>query len=843
MGTEIERERFDEADYGRFARRLEQSLRAFQVLLDRPGFGEGPRSLGAELELFLVDDAGGPLPLNEAVLRETVDPRITVELDRFNLECNLRPTPLAGRPFSALAREIDGTLAELRRAAAPHRGRVALIGILPTLRAADLEPGAMTDLPRYRALSAALQRLRSEPFRVRIHGLDPLDIRCDDVTFEGANTSLQVHLRVSPAEFADVYNAVQLATAPAIAVACNSPTFLGHRLWDETRIALFKQSVDDRGSAGGVARVGFGTGWIREGAWELFAESVSLHEPLLPVLSDEDPLASVRDGALPELAELRLHNGTVWRWNRAVYDPTGGGHLRVEMRSLPAGPTRPDMLANIAFLVGLGLGLAPQAARWTRELPFAVAEHNFYRAAQHGLDAELTWPRPGGRPRPVPARELVPELLEIARRGLGDSGIDAAESEPLLDLVAQRAACGQTGAAWQREVLTRLEPPLGRERALGAMMRRYLEHAETHQPVHQWPVGGEGRHVRVLGAPSAEAIPPSPEAWLRALGGPSLLRLPGRDRSRTRVVSTLLHGNEPSGIRAVHGYLASGAVPAVDTVFFIGAVPAALAAPGFAHRQLPGARDLNRCFREPEPGPEGELAQEALALILGAEPEALLDLHNNTGHSPAYGVGPRCGVAELDVVSFFAQRYVHSDLQLGALVEATAARFPSVVVECGRSGDPRADLVARIGLRRFLEAERLDQRPARSPEVFGGPVRVRLRPGLKLVVGSRPDPAADFTLAEDVDRHNFDRLGPGHSLGWLAADGAIPLQAMDGEGRDRTDELFEVRASELLTRGYLTPIMMTVDPQIAAQDCVFYAVFPRSGSSDDPPRNARDGAS
>ncbi len=826
MGTEIQRERFEDSDYVRFARRLEQSLQAFQALLDRPGFGEGPRSLGAELELFLVDGSGGPLPLNEAVLRETVDPRITVELDRFNLECNLRPTLLAGRPFSALAREIDGALGELRRAAATHDGRIALIGILPTLRAADLEPSAMSDVARYRALSAALQRLRSEPFRVRIHGLDPLDIRCDDVTFEGANTSLQVHLRVSPGEFADVYNAVQLATAPAIAVACNSPTFLGHRLWDETRIALFKQSVDDRGTGGGVARVGFGTGWIREGAWELFAESVSLHEPLLPVLSDEDPLARVRAGALPDLHELRLHNGTVWRWNRAVYDPGGGGHLRVEMRGLPAGPTRPDMLANIAFLVGLGLGLAPRAPRWTRELSFELAENNFYRAAQQGLDAELTWPRAGGPPRRLPVRELVPELLELARRGLGDAGIDAEESEPLLDLVAQRVACGQTGAAWQREVLTRLEPPLGRERALGAMMRRYLEHADTHRPVHEWPVNGEGRHVRVVATPGADEVPATPEAWLRALGGAALLRLPGRDRSRTRVVSTLLHGNEPSGVRAIHAYLRSGEVPAVDAVFFVGSVAAALADPGFAYRQLPGALDLNRCFREPRPGPEGELAQEALALMLGAEPEALLDLHNNTGHSPPYGVGPRCGIAELDVVSFFARRYVHSDLELGALVEATAHHFPSVVVECGRSGDPRADAVARAGLARFLAAERLDERPARTPEVFGGPVRVRIRPGLKLVVASKPDPTADFTLAEDVDHHNFDLLAPGHSLGWVGDEAAIPLSAVDGEGRDRSEQLFEVRSGELLTRESLTPIMMTVDPVIAAQDCVFYAVFP-----------------
>jgi hypothetical protein len=825
LGTEIDRERFDAGDYARFAARLEDSLEALARLLARPGFGEGPRSLGAELELFLVDAEGGPLPLNEAVLRETVDPRITVELDRFNLECNLRPTPLAGRPFSALAREIDDALAELRRAAAVHRGRIALIGILPTLRVGDLQPSAMTDSPRYRALSAALQRLRREPFRVRIDGADPLDISCEAVTFEGANTSLQIHLRLPPREFADVYNSAQLATALALAASGNSPTFLGHRLWEETRIALFKQAVDQRGSGRGrVPRVGLGTGWVREGAWELFAESVALHEPLLPVLSEQDPLDCVRSGGVPSLHEMRLHQGTVWGWNRALYDPAEGGHLRIEMRGLPAGPTRPDMLASAAFLVGLAFGLAPDAKRWTREVPFALAEHNFYRAAQSGLDAELAWPTAAGPPAPLPARELVARLLPLARTGLARVGVDPQESEPLLELVSARVASGRTGSAWQRAALDRLEPRLGRERGISRMLQRYLEHAETQRPVHEWPLEEGGGRIRVLEVTGP--LPASPEAFLRTLGGPSLLRLPGRDRSRTRAVSTLLHGNEPSGLRAVHAYLRSGAVPAVDSVFFLGAVEAALAPPGFAHRQLPGAADLNRCFRPPRGGPEGELAREALALLREVSPEALLDLHNNSGHSPAYGVGPRAGAAELEIVSFFADRYVHSDLALGALVEVTASWFPSVVLECGRAGDAAADALALGGLTRFLGAAALGARPAPPVEIFGEPVRVQLRPGARLAVGTARDAKADLTLSEDVDRHNFELLEPGHCLGWIAPPAALPVEARDAGGRDRAPELLADVDGELRTRVPLVPIMMTTDPAIAAQDCLFYAVFP-----------------
>lgn len=488
MGLEIDRDRFEEAEFARFSQRLEHSLVALGELLARPGFGVGPPSLGAELELFLVDAAGRPLPANREVLAGTLDPRLTVELDRFNLECNLRHAPLAGRPFGSLGREMEDAMAELGRAARVHGGRVAAIGVLPTLRAEDLQSSAMTDSARYRALSAGVQRLRGGPVSIRIDGPEPLAVQCDDVTFEGANTSLQLHLRVDPAAFARTYNAVQMATAPALAVAANSPTFLGHRLWDETRVALFKQAVDERGTGPRrESRVAFGRGWARHGALELFAENVRRHPPLLPVLGDEDPLARVRAGDVPRLDEVRLHQGTVWHWNRAIYDPTAGGHLRLEMRALPAGPSIPDMLGNAAFLVGLALGLAPQAESWLAGFPFAQAESNFYRAARSGLAAELFWPpAPGEAPEPIRAWELVLRLLPLARQGLEAGGVAADESDSLLEVVAERARSGRSGAVWQRRALAALERKLDRAGALASMLEHYLKNAERREPVHEW---------------------------------------------------------------------------------------------------------------------------------------------------------------------------------------------------------------------------------------------------------------------------------------------------------------------------------------------------------------------
>jgi gamma-glutamyl:cysteine ligase YbdK (ATP-grasp superfamily) len=501
MGTRIEKERFREPDYARFRDRLEECVAALGHLLRQPGFGTGPVTVGAEAELFLVDGSARPLPRNQAVQSAVADPRVTLELNRFNLELNASPVLLAGRPFTALQAELDLLLDRVAHAASDCAGRCALIGILPTLEPADLDPGMMTDAARYRALSSGLRRLRGDPFQIRISGQDPLELASEDIGPEGANTSFQVHLRVAPADFTRTYNAVQLATAPVLAVSGNSPTFLGHRLWDETRIALYKQSVDDRHGGGPrrrAARTTLGRSWLRDGPLALFAESVRLHQPLLPVLDGlqapaagaPEPPAAGPGRDPPPLSELRLHQGTVWPWNRAIYDPVAGGHLRIEMRALPAGPTVIDMLANAAFLIGVSLWVAGQDQNWTYALPFERADHNFYRAAKHGLSAELSWPS-GHRDqtRTVPAAELAAELIPLARQGLVHAGVAADEAGRLLDVISARTASGQTGARWQRATLAAAEQSHDRPHALAIMLERYLSCAASGRPVHTWPLG------------------------------------------------------------------------------------------------------------------------------------------------------------------------------------------------------------------------------------------------------------------------------------------------------------------------------------------------------------------
>jgi len=494
VGIDIDRESFDEAEHEPFLQRLFASLRAIRTLLERPGFGEGAPSIGAELELNLIDSAGRPARCNEAVLKHAANPRLALELNQFNLEINSTPVDLTGAPFTAIGDELRTILDTTQVAAAHHGARLVPVGILPTLSTQDVLTHAMTDRPRYRALSNKLREMRGGPFRVRINGIEPIEMGCDAVTLEGAATSLQLHLRSDPSRFADIYNAAQIATAPALAVASNSPFFLGHRLWDETRIALFKQAVDartDRVRAGWPPpRVSFGHGWVRRGALELFAEAVSLHHPLLPAVSDEDPEAVVAAGGVPGLEELRLHCGTIWRWNRPVYDATAGGHIRIELRALPAGPTVVDMMANAAFLLGLTLGLAPKVYRMVAQLPFECARHNFYRAAQDGLNARLLWPcEAPPSPRPEPVMSLIARLLDTAYEGLIDAGVDSSEASVLLDVIRNRCETGTTGAHWQRHAHLVLEDQLGsRADALHELVNHYCTNVHRGQPVHEWPL-------------------------------------------------------------------------------------------------------------------------------------------------------------------------------------------------------------------------------------------------------------------------------------------------------------------------------------------------------------------
>ena len=326
--------------------------------------------------------------------------------------------------------------------------------------------------------------------RIEIDGAEQLITYADSITPVAACTSVQLHLQVSPESFAHYWNAAQAIAGVQVALAANSPFLFGRQLWHETRITLFEQATDTRPDElkyqGVRPRVWFGERWITS-VFDLFEENLRYFPALLPICEDEDPQAELDRGASPQLAEMSLHNGTIYRWNRPVYAVVDGKpHLRVENRVLPAGPSVADVMANAAFYYGLVRSLAEaQRPIWT-QMSFATAAENLHEAARYGMDAQLYWPGLGE----APAAELVlRRLLPLAHDGLRAWGVDPAHADHLLGVIEQRCLTGKTGASWQIATTAALteDRGIGREEALRLMTQRYIEHMHTNAPVHTWP--------------------------------------------------------------------------------------------------------------------------------------------------------------------------------------------------------------------------------------------------------------------------------------------------------------------------------------------------------------------
>lgn len=494
MGLSIDRQTFTEHDFELFSERLDQNLMALQKLLARPGFGDfgRDRKIGSEVELYLMNESGRPAHFNQEIQQALSDPSITLELNRFNLEFNSPPVALHAQPISDMAAAIQSAIERIDLCAKPMGCSALPIGILPTALEQDFGYHVMTDLPRYHALTRQLCNIRGGPFQVHISGEDELDVSMEDVTLEGANTSFQLHYQVRPDEFANTYNALQLVTPLLVAAAANSPIVFGRRLWHETRIPLFKQAIDCRRydpEHPRPARVNFGHAWVHSGAMEIFSEAVRLYRPLLPICSEEDAVHEVKNGRIPNLEELRLQQGSVWLWNRPVYDPAEGGHLRIEARSLPAGPTVSDMMANVVLTLGLMELLRADVQTLLAALPFEYCERNFYRAAQLGLTAEMNWPD-AKQYQPVyrSCRDILQQLLPRLPEALERIGIVREQYAPSLAIIEQRIASGQTGAVWQLRAYQSLQQRMPPAQALQQMVLIYQRNSRANVPVAQWSV-------------------------------------------------------------------------------------------------------------------------------------------------------------------------------------------------------------------------------------------------------------------------------------------------------------------------------------------------------------------
>jgi CBS domain-containing protein len=482
-------EEYSEEKSQNFMRALLNDLRALAFMLEEGLVETGVRRLGAEQEMFLVDGEMRPAPVSTDVLLKANDERLTTEIARFNLEANVTPQFLEGPCFSLIESELRDLIAKARDGAQALGADVLLAGILPTLQQSDLTLENLTPVSRYYQLDRAVIRMRGGPLSIHIKGLDELQITHDNIMMESCNTSFQVHFQTSPTDFVRDYNMAQAITAPLLAVAVNSPLLFGHRLWQETRVALFQHSTDARTrpqlARSQPPRVSFGERWLEHSVIALFHDQISRFRPIMITEADEDPFQVLARGETPSLSALRLHNGTVWRWNRGCYGVADGvAHLRIENRVLPSGPTVLDEMANAAFFAGLMLALPQEYGDVARRMNFDDAKSNFFRAARHGLDAQFNWM--DGKSESASSL-ILDQLLPQARQGLNDAAVDTADIDKYLGIIEERCRTRQTGARW----ISKSFAAMGagpKEVRLQKLTATIKDCQQKENPVHRWPI-------------------------------------------------------------------------------------------------------------------------------------------------------------------------------------------------------------------------------------------------------------------------------------------------------------------------------------------------------------------
>lgn len=486
MGEDVPAQEFTRADRTRHREKVRRNLDVFARMLREARFDTDDPLTGLEVELNLVDEAGDPALRNAQALEAIADAAFQTELGQFNIEINVPPARLRDGGLTTFEAGLRRSLNDAEERSATVGAHLVMIGILPTLADGHLRPESISANPRYRLLSEQILDARGEDISISIDGPERLVTTADSILPEAACTSTQLHVQTSPDDFAAYWNASQAIAGVQLATSANSPYLLGRELWRETRIPLFEQATDTRGEelkAQGVRpRVWFGERWITS-VFDLFEENVRYFPALLPIVNEEDPMVVLDDGGIPALAELRLHNGTVYRWNRPIYDIAAGvPHLRIENRLLAAGPTVADIMANAAFYFGLVRAIAENERPLWSQLSFRAAEENFHIAARDGIDAQLYWPGVGQ----VPATELVlRRLLPLAHRGLEAWGVEASDRDRLLGIIEGRCLTGVTGADWFVDRMHR-RADLERYDALRATLLEYREAMHTNEPVHTW---------------------------------------------------------------------------------------------------------------------------------------------------------------------------------------------------------------------------------------------------------------------------------------------------------------------------------------------------------------------
>ncbi len=488
MGEERVKLADDNEQVQTFMKHVLRDMRALKTMLDEDWFETDILRIGAEQELCMVDPHGKVFPKSMEVLEALGEGNYTTEFARFNLEINMDPLEFTGNSLSQMEHNLHNEVENVRKIVHEMGGDILLTGILPTIRKMDLDIKNLTPLQRYEALCEAINKLRGKEYELRIQGMDELLMKFDSPLLEACNTGFQVHLQVKPSEFVSRYNIAQAVTAPVLACAVNSPVLFGKRLWAETRVALFHQSVDTRQVGEHLRdsspRVTFGNHWLENSILDIYKEDISRYRVMLSAEVEEEVEQLMKEGKAPELMALRVHNSSVYRWNRPCYGVGNGKpHLRIENRVFPSGPTVVDEVANAAFWLGLLNGFEDEYQDITKEMDFDNARMNFFAASKLGLDTKFVWTKD----RKMTAVDLIKdELLPIAKHGLQKANIDSSDIDTYLGVIEERVNTAQTGSYWVVKSYGNLIKKGNREQTLSAITNAMIRNQKKGEPVHKW---------------------------------------------------------------------------------------------------------------------------------------------------------------------------------------------------------------------------------------------------------------------------------------------------------------------------------------------------------------------
>ena len=476
-----------------YIKQLMSDIKALEYMLENDMFENDKIRIGAEQEFCLVNEEWEPANNAFEILKKLDRNYFTSELALYNLEINLDPLELKGDCFSRLHKTLNKLLDQVSEVAQEYDTKIMLTGILPTIRAKHLSLSYMTPLKRYEILNDAIREVRKNDIELHIKGVDELNLKHDSILYEGCNTSFQSHLQIDPADFANTYNWAQAIAGPILSICTNSPLLMGRELWEETRIALFAQSVDTRASTFVLnerePRVGFGNRWAKGSVADFFKDTVIGFRSLITTDFDSDSMEELEQGKTPMLTALKLHNGTVYKWNRLCYGTTNGkAHMRIENRYIPSGPSTSDEIANMMFWVGVMKGRPKEFDEIHTKMEFKDAKSNFFNAARYGMATQFYW---GGKM--ISSQELLLDhLLPMAYRGLYAMKVSPADAEHYLKIIKHRILA-RNGSRWMVEGFRKLKKEHKTPDALKILSATMYERQNKGYNIDAWqlPRGDE----------------------------------------------------------------------------------------------------------------------------------------------------------------------------------------------------------------------------------------------------------------------------------------------------------------------------------------------------------------